>query len=271
MYKVEALLGARDEMLKIRFHMRQMDEAGEDKGEHVDSDDVRRGMGMLHGKYMVSISSWKWRIIYIIIVKQLMYKVEALMGARDEMLKIRFHMRQMGDAASITMKLLKIRVNTSSFVGAMVIADLVKTALGTKGMDESITVFGWWATPQLHDMGTLAKMVDPAELEFRPPMSKVVQAFVKLVYRANISKRIVSIEQGYKMAANSAQSALLERIKDNKEDASSKVGLFKQDLHVLLYPFTELDYIPATIMVLEEGRTKCYIEQNMYSHVYDDC
>nr|GEX52792.1 mannosyl-oligosaccharide 1,2-alpha-mannosidase MNS1-like [Tanacetum cinerariifolium] len=53
----------------------------------------------------------------------------------------------------LKMKPPKIRVNTSSFVGAMAIADLVKTALGTKGMDESRTVFGWWATPQLHDMG----------------------------------------------------------------------------------------------------------------------
>nr|GEV20396.1 alpha/beta hydrolases superfamily protein [Tanacetum cinerariifolium] len=54
-----------------------------------DSDYVRRGMGMLH-------------------VKQIMYKVEALLGARDAMLKIRFHMRQMGDTASITVGSLKV-------------------------------------------------------------------------------------------------------------------------------------------------------------------
>ncbi|KAL3632843.1 hypothetical protein CASFOL_025827 [Castilleja foliolosa] len=69
-----------------------------------------------------------------------------------------------------------------------------------------------WATPQLHDIDALSKMVDPAlkglypvkslsrfadvialcvqpEPEFRPPMSEVVQALVRLVQRANMSKR----------------------------------------------------------------------------------
>ncbi|CAI8591683.1 unnamed protein product [Vicia faba] len=69
-----------------------------------------------------------------------------------------------------------------------------------------------WATPQLHDIDVLAKMVDPAlkglypvkslsrfadvialcaqpEPEFRPPMSEVVQALVRLVQRANMSRR----------------------------------------------------------------------------------
>ncbi|KAL5698606.1 Protein STRUBBELIG-REPTOR FAMILY 6 [Ranunculus cassubicifolius] len=71
-----------------------------------------------------------------------------------------------------------------------------------------------WATPQLHDIDSLANMVDPAlkglypakslsrfadvvalcvqpEPEFRPPMSEVVQALVRLVQRANMSKRTV--------------------------------------------------------------------------------
>ncbi|CAH1422933.1 unnamed protein product [Lactuca virosa] len=71
-----------------------------------------------------------------------------------------------------------------------------------------------WATPQLHDIDALAKMVDPSlkglypvkslsrfadvialcvqpEPEFRPPMSEVVQALVRLVQRANMSKRTV--------------------------------------------------------------------------------
>ncbi|KAK9726824.1 hypothetical protein RND81_05G239600 [Saponaria officinalis] len=71
-----------------------------------------------------------------------------------------------------------------------------------------------WATPQLHDIDTLTKMVDPAmeglypvkslsrfadvialcvqpEPEFRPPMSEVVQALVRLVQRASMSKRTV--------------------------------------------------------------------------------
>ncbi|XP_012068778.1 protein STRUBBELIG-RECEPTOR FAMILY 6 [Jatropha curcas] len=76
-----------------------------------------------------------------------------------------------------------------------------------------------WATPQLHDIDALAKMVDPAlkglypvkslsrfadvialcvqsEPEFRPPMSEVVQALVRLVQRANMSKRTVGNDQG---------------------------------------------------------------------------
>ncbi|XP_076955166.1 protein STRUBBELIG-RECEPTOR FAMILY 7-like isoform X2 [Bidens hawaiensis] len=68
-----------------------------------------------------------------------------------------------------------------------------------------------WATPQLHDIDALDKMVDPAlkglypvkslsrfadvialcvqpEPEFRPPMSEVVEALVRLVQRTNMSK-----------------------------------------------------------------------------------
>ncbi|KAI4330450.1 hypothetical protein MLD38_028740 [Melastoma candidum] len=75
-----------------------------------------------------------------------------------------------------------------------------------------------WATPQLHDIDALSKMVDPAlkglypvkslsrfadvialcvqgEPEFRPPMSEVVQALVRLVQRANMSKRTFGGEQ----------------------------------------------------------------------------
>lgn len=74
-----------------------------------------------------------------------------------------------------------------------------------------------WATPQLHDIDALDKMVDPElhglypvkslsrfadvialcvqpEPEFRPPMSEVVQALVRLVQRANMSKRALSGE-----------------------------------------------------------------------------
>ncbi|CAN6893419.1 unnamed protein product [Brassica oleracea var. botrytis] len=76
-----------------------------------------------------------------------------------------------------------------------------------------------WATPQLHDIDALSKMVDPAlkglypvkslsrfadvialcvqpEPEFRPPMSEVVQALVVLVQRANMSKRTVGVGSG---------------------------------------------------------------------------
>ncbi|KAJ4882058.1 Protein STRUBBELIG-RECEPTOR FAMILY 6 [Raphanus sativus] len=74
-----------------------------------------------------------------------------------------------------------------------------------------------WATPQLHDIDALGKMVDPAleglypvkslsrfadvialcvqpEPEFRPPMSEVVQSLVVLVQRANMSKRTVGVD-----------------------------------------------------------------------------
>ncbi|KAK8524716.1 hypothetical protein V6N13_015728 [Hibiscus sabdariffa] len=76
-----------------------------------------------------------------------------------------------------------------------------------------------WATPQLHDIDALSKMVDPAleglypvkslsrfadvialcvqpEPEFRPPMSEVVEALVRLVQRANMSKRTTGSDQG---------------------------------------------------------------------------
>ncbi|KAB2078313.1 hypothetical protein ES319_A06G154100v1 [Gossypium barbadense] len=76
-----------------------------------------------------------------------------------------------------------------------------------------------WATPQLHDIDALSKMVDPAleglypvkslsrfadvialcvqpEPEFRPPMSEVVEALVRLVQRANMSKRTIGTDQG---------------------------------------------------------------------------
>ncbi|KAL5706095.1 hypothetical protein ACHQM5_024304 [Ranunculus cassubicifolius] len=69
-----------------------------------------------------------------------------------------------------------------------------------------------WATPQLHDIDALGRMVDPSlrglyppkslsrfadvialcvqsEPEFRPPMSEVVQALVRLVQRSNMNMR----------------------------------------------------------------------------------
>lgn len=77
-----------------------------------------------------------------------------------------------------------------------------------------------WATPQLHDIDSLAKMVDPAlngiypakslsrfadvialcvqpEPEFRPPMSEVVQALVRLMQRASVVKRRSNEELGF--------------------------------------------------------------------------
>ncbi|XP_057961551.1 protein STRUBBELIG-RECEPTOR FAMILY 8 isoform X2 [Malania oleifera] len=77
-----------------------------------------------------------------------------------------------------------------------------------------------WATPQLHDIDALAKMVDPSlngmypakslsrfadiialcvqpEPEFRPPMSEVVQALVRLMQRATVVQRRPSDESGF--------------------------------------------------------------------------
>ncbi|CAN4078408.1 unnamed protein product [Withania somnifera] len=77
-----------------------------------------------------------------------------------------------------------------------------------------------WATPQLHDIDALSKMVDPAlngmypakslsrfadiialcvqpEPEFRPPMSEVVQALVRLMQRASVVKRQSSDESAF--------------------------------------------------------------------------
>ncbi|XP_010534992.1 PREDICTED: protein STRUBBELIG-RECEPTOR FAMILY 6 isoform X2 [Tarenaya hassleriana] len=81
-----------------------------------------------------------------------------------------------------------------------------------------------WATPQLHDINALGKMVDPSlkrlypvkslsrfadvialcvqpEPEFRPPMSEVVQALVVLVQRANMSKRTIGVDQSQRSSS----------------------------------------------------------------------
>ncbi|VAI56719.1 unnamed protein product [Triticum turgidum subsp. durum] len=81
-----------------------------------------------------------------------------------------------------------------------------------------------WATPQLHDIDALSKMVDPAlngmypakslsrfadiialcvqpEPEFRPPMSEVVQQLVRLMQRASIVRRQSGEELGFSYRA----------------------------------------------------------------------
>ncbi|KAL6538598.1 hypothetical protein OROGR_012586 [Orobanche gracilis] len=81
-----------------------------------------------------------------------------------------------------------------------------------------------WAISQLHDIDALAKMVDPnlngmypakslsrfadiialcvqPEPEFRPPMSEVVQALVRLMQRATIVKRRSSEDSGFTFKA----------------------------------------------------------------------
>ncbi|KAK9025237.1 hypothetical protein V6N11_065132 [Hibiscus sabdariffa] len=86
-----------------------------------------------------------------------------------------------------------------------------------------------WAIPQLHDIDALSKMADPAlsglypvkslsrfadvialcvqpEPEFRPPMSEVVQALVRLVQRANMSRRTIGTDQGVSQRTDTAVS-----------------------------------------------------------------
>uniref|UniRef100_A0A7N0RJ77 Protein kinase domain-containing protein n=1 Tax=Kalanchoe fedtschenkoi TaxID=63787 RepID=A0A7N0RJ77_KALFE len=83
-----------------------------------------------------------------------------------------------------------------------------------------------WATPQLHDIDALTKMVDPTlkglfpvkslsrfadvialcvqpEPEFRPPMSEVVESLVRLLERANLSRRTVVNGQGASQPSDS--------------------------------------------------------------------
>ncbi|KAK8678635.1 hypothetical protein V6N13_144130 [Hibiscus sabdariffa] len=87
-----------------------------------------------------------------------------------------------------------------------------------------------WATPQLHDIDALSKMVDPAleglypvkslsrfadvialcvqtEPEFRPPMSEVVRALVRLVQRANMSRRTIGTDQDGSRRTNSTDES----------------------------------------------------------------
>ncbi|KAJ0458492.1 putative non-specific protein-tyrosine kinase [Helianthus annuus] len=77
-----------------------------------------------------------------------------------------------------------------------------------------------WATRQLHDIDSLAKMVDPTlngmypakslscfadiialcvqhEPEFRPPLYEVVSALVRLMQRASVVKRRPSDDSGF--------------------------------------------------------------------------
>ncbi|KAF3321488.1 protein STRUBBELIG-RECEPTOR FAMILY 8 [Carex littledalei] len=81
-----------------------------------------------------------------------------------------------------------------------------------------------WASPQLHDIDLLSKMVDPAlngmypakslsrfadiialcvqpEPEFRPPMSEVVQQLVRLVQRASVARRRSGEDLGFSYRA----------------------------------------------------------------------
>ncbi|PWA79679.1 Chaperone, tailless complex polypeptide 1 [Artemisia annua] len=137
------------------------------------------------------------------------------------------------------------RARMASFVGAMAIADLVKTTLGPKGMDKilqstgrghSVTVTNDGATilKSLHIDNPAAKvLIDISKVqddEVGDGTTSVVVLAGELLREAEklVATKIhpMTIISGYRMAADCARSALLERVKDNKEDAEK----FRSDL-----------------------------------------
>ncbi|KAL0347459.1 UNVERIFIED_CONTAM: T-complex protein 1 subunit beta [Sesamum calycinum] len=137
------------------------------------------------------------------------------------------------------------RARMASFVGAMAIADLVKTTLGPKGMDKilqstgrghSVTVTNDGATilKSLHIDNPAAKvLVDISKVqddEVGDGTTSVVVLAGELLREAeklvNAKIHPMTIISGYRMAAESAKNALLEKVVDNKLDAEK----FKADL-----------------------------------------
>ncbi|GER38779.1 T-complex protein 1 subunit beta [Striga asiatica] len=133
----------------------------------------------------------------------------------------------------------------ASFVGAMAIADLVKTTLGPKGMDKilqstgrghSVTVTNDGATilKSLHIDNPAAKvLVDISKVqddEVGDGTTSVVVLAGELMREAeklvNAKIHPMTIISGYRMAAECARSALLGKVVDNKLDADK----FQADL-----------------------------------------
>ncbi|XP_022880826.1 T-complex protein 1 subunit beta [Olea europaea var. sylvestris] len=137
------------------------------------------------------------------------------------------------------------RARMASFIGAMAIADLVKTTLGPKGMDKilqstgrghSVTVTNDGATilKSLHIDNPAAKvLVDISKVqddEVGDGTTSVVVLAGELLREAEklVNSKIhpMTIIAGYRMAAEAARNALLEKVMDNKQDADK----FKEDL-----------------------------------------
>ncbi|KAL0314488.1 UNVERIFIED_CONTAM: T-complex protein 1 subunit beta [Sesamum angustifolium] len=137
------------------------------------------------------------------------------------------------------------RARMASFIGAMAIADLVKTTLGPKGMDKilqstgrghSVTVTNDGATilKSLHIDNPAAKvLVDISKVqddEVGDGTTSVVVLAGELLREAeklvNAKIHPMTIISGYRMAAECARNALLEKVVDNKLDAEK----FKADL-----------------------------------------
>ncbi|KHN21129.1 T-complex protein 1 subunit beta [Glycine soja] len=137
------------------------------------------------------------------------------------------------------------RARMASFVGAMAIADLVKTTLGPKGMDKilqstgrgrEVTVTNDGATilKSLHIDNPAAKvLVDISKVqddEVGDGTTSVVVLAGELLREAEklVATKIhpMTIISGFRMAAECARNALLEKVVDNKADSEK----FRSDL-----------------------------------------
>ncbi|ERN09244.1 T-complex protein 1 subunit beta isoform X2 [Amborella trichopoda] len=137
------------------------------------------------------------------------------------------------------------RARMASFVGAMAIADLVKTTLGPKGMDKilqssgrgfNVTVTNDGATilKSLHIDNPAAKvLVDISKVqddEVGDGTTSVVVLAGELLREAEklIMLKIhpMTIISGYRMAAECARNALLQKVKNNIDDPEK----FRSDL-----------------------------------------
>ncbi|KAJ0777669.1 putative T-complex protein 1, beta subunit [Helianthus annuus] len=133
------------------------------------------------------------------------------------------------------------RARMASFVGAMAIADLVKTTLGPKGMDKilqstgrghSVTVTNDGATilKSLHIDNPAAKVLIVQDDEVGDGTTSVVVLAGELLREAEklVGSKIhpMTIISGFRMAADCARKALLDRVNDNKDDAEK----FRLDL-----------------------------------------
>ncbi|KAM6571190.1 T-complex protein 1 subunit beta [Cannabis sativa] len=137
------------------------------------------------------------------------------------------------------------RARMASFIGAMAIADLVKTTLGPKGMDKilqstgrghEVTVTNDGATilKSLHIDNAAAKvLVDISKVqddEVGDGTTSVVVLAGELLREAeklvNAKIHPMTIISGFRMASECARSALLKKVVDNKADSEK----FKSDL-----------------------------------------
>ncbi|OMP03012.1 Chaperonin Cpn60/TCP-1 [Corchorus capsularis] len=137
------------------------------------------------------------------------------------------------------------RARMASFVGAIAITDLIKTTLGPKGMDKilqstgrghEVTVTNDGATilKSLHIDNPAAKvLIDISKVqddEVGDGTTSVVVLAGELLREAEklVAAKIhpMTIISGFRMAAECARNALLQRVVDNKENAEK----FKSDL-----------------------------------------